>query len=253
MSEYSRRPAAGTSPLTTRTDGPSSLADADAWFDQHLPRRVRARSLQFWTPVSVAAHAAGIFHKCGAKRILDVGCGPGKFCLVAGFLRPELEVHGVEQRPRLVRQGQRMARYLGVRNVRFSVGDVTRIEWDRYDGFYFFNPFGENMFRKADRFDDLERFSPTRFGTELLAVERLLAQARVGTVLVTYHGVGGPIPSSYTLVSDERLGSDHVRTWVKGGHEQPPWAWFETVDGVLPISRENMHKVLVALVNGEAP
>jgi SAM-dependent methyltransferase len=224
----------------------------DETFDAQLPHYVRERSRQYWTPVSVAARAAAAFALMGAKNILDVGCGPGKFCVVAGCLRPELRVHGIEQRPRLVRVGRRLARHFNAPNVHFWAGDATHLSWDQYDGFYFFNPFAESVFGDAERFDDSVSFSTMRFGVELLRAESKLARARVGTVVITYHGLGGAIPSTYELVSDDHAGSDRVRTWVQRAAQPASWAWFETSNGVLRVSRNQMHEALASLICGES-
>jgi len=221
----------------------------DTLFDEQLPRYVRERSGQFWTPVAVASRVAAIFRQRGATRILDVGCGPGKFCLVAGSRQPELDVHGIDQRSRLVRLGSRLARQLGTPNVRFSVADATAVPWDAYDGFYFFNPFCENVMQRSERFDHKVPLSTPRFGAELLRVERLLEQAAPGTVVVTYFGLGGPIPSSYELVSDERAGAVRLRTWVQGRRRRSGSAWLETVGKVMSVSRRDMHRVLATLAS----
>jgi SAM-dependent methyltransferase len=230
----------------------SALFEQDALFDEQFPRYVRERSRQYWTPVAVATHAATLFRERGARRILDVGCGPGKFCLVAGCVEPELEWHGVDQRSRLVRVGSGLARRLNVGNVRFSIGDVTAMPWDGFDGFYFFNPFSENVMQPSERFDDRVALSTHRFGTDLLLVESLLEQARVGTVLVTYFGLGGPIPASYELVADECSGADRLRTWVQGPCRRPSSAWLETLDTVISVSRSDIHCALASLIGDGA-
>jgi predicted RNA methylase len=229
-------------------DTGSGTAPEDASFDRQLPRRIRARSRQYWTPVAVAIRVAARFRNHCARSILDVGCGPGKFCIVAGCLDPKFAVHGIDQRPRLVRHGARLARKLGAHNVRLSVGDVTRMSWDAYQGLYFFNPFAENIFHKQDRFDEEVQLSALRFASELLRVERLLERARVGTVVVTYHGLGGPIPSSYELVTDERAGSDHVRTWIQRQRPDSRWVWLEMQDAVLRVARRDLHSALASLI-----
>jgi SAM-dependent methyltransferase len=228
-----------------------ALAD-DEIFDQRLTHYVRERSSMYWTPVAVAAQVASAFSRQGAKRILDVGCGPGKFCVVAGCLQPDLALHGIERRPRLVRLGLRLARQFGALNVRLSTGDATLASWEQYDGLYFFNPFAENTYDHDDRFDDEVSFSTRRFGAELLRAESMLARARVGTVVVTYHGLGGAIPSSYELVADERAGTDRVRTWLQRSQQQTGWAWLETYGSVERVSRRDMHSVLASLICGES-
>jgi SAM-dependent methyltransferase len=225
----------------------------DELFDSQLPHYVRERSRRFWTPVAVAARAAASFSEQGARRILDVGCGPGKFCVVAGHVHPELDLHGIEQRPRLVRLGARLVRHFGARNVRLSTGDATLVSPEGYDGFYFFNPFAENVFDASDRFDDRVSLSVKRYGEELLRTKSLLATARVGTVVVTYHGIGGGIPSNYELVADERAGSDRLRTWVRRSEQPCDWSWFEADSGLVQVSNRDICRVLEALGSEESP
>ncbi len=80
--------------------------------------------------------------------------------------------------------------YFGLTNVHFLQAKATQVPWLDFDGFYFFNPFAENVFREGARFDDSTLLSVARFGAELLEVEQLLSRARIGTVVVTYHGLG---------------------------------------------------------------
>ena len=231
---------------------PISALLHDDLFDKQLTHYERERSRRFWTPVAVAARVAAAFSGQGAKKILDVGCGPGKFCVVASCSQPDLEVHGIEQRPRLVRLGLQLVRHLGAPNVRLSTGDATLVSWDQYDGLYFFNPFAESTYERDDRFDNEVAFSTMRFGNELLRAETMLARARPGTVVVTYHGLGGAIPSSYELVADELAGSDRMRIWVQRSQQQATWAWLETEGSVERISRRDMRSVLASLICGDS-
>ena len=221
----------------------------DTSFDQALPRYERERSGQYWTPVAVSARVAAIFAERGARKVLDVGCGPGKFCIVAGALRPGLHVRGIEQRSRLVRLGRRLVRQYGLQNVELSAGDATKVSWDGFDGLYFFNPFIESSLSPAYRFDDEVDHSKRRFGSELLRVESLLARAPLGTTFVTYHGLGGPIPCSYELVGEERAGSDKIRTWVKGAEAVTDWLWLETINRVTRVSRTRIRSTQERLLS----
>lgn len=208
----------------------SPLFDDEA-FDRYLPRHSRLLSGDFWTPVAVAARAAEAFAGMGVRRVLDVGSGPGKFCVAASRAAPGLEIHGVELKPHLAKHALHMARKFEVNKVRFFLGDATSISWALYDGLYFFNPFSGNALVTADR------VAPISFGPELERVEHQLARAPMGTVLVTYHGLGGPIPASYELIADEPAGSDRVRTWVQAHHHRSGWAWMETRHGLLRMLR----------------
>ena len=71
---------------------------SDAAFDGLLPAVARVKSKQYWSPISVARRAATRFARHGCRRVLDVGCGPGKFCIAGAIERPDVHFFGVEQR-----------------------------------------------------------------------------------------------------------------------------------------------------------
>lgn len=220
---------------------------SDQRFDAHLPERARLRADQYWTPVSVAVRAAELFRRHRATTILDVGCGPGKFCLAAGSAAPDLQFEGVEQRVGLVQAARRLARQLDVKNVHFSLANALEISWDRFDGFYFFNPFVENLFSRTTRFDGTVELSMLRFAWDLIQVEHLLAGARVGTAIVTYHGLGGPIPSCYELVHSEAAGSDQLRVWLKRRRRSEAWCWVDSEREISKAVRQDVYDALVQL------
>src|SRR5258708_7840111 len=89
------------------TSPPGSLS-SDGAFDAVYDDGIRALSEQHWTPVAVAERAARLLALAGARRILDVGAGAGKFCIV-GALCTGAEFVGVERREGLVRVARRAA------------------------------------------------------------------------------------------------------------------------------------------------
>ena len=206
--------------------------DDDA-FDALFPEPLRAGSEHFYTRVATARRAAELFAGRDAVRVLDVGSGAGKLCLVAACARPELELTGIEHRPHLVEAAIRAAGLLGVTNVRFVAGDAAAASWSGFDGVYLFNPFAENLYNPDEQLDDTVALSYERFRRDVRRVLRSLAAAPAGTCVVTHHGYGGPIPASYQLVHAERADSDWLRLWVKGGPGADPGAFYvEERDGV---------------------
>lgn len=195
----------------------------DAAFDCLLPPAVRMKSTLHWTPVSVARLAAMRLAEHGALRVLDAGSGPGKFCTVGASTCSLTTFVGIEQRVGLVAVARHLAQRLGVTNAHFVLGDAMADSWAQFDGFYFFNPFAENALGAEDVFDAGTGAPKLRFATEALRVARRLREARRGSTLVTYHGLGGPIPSSYELVSEENPGSGRLRTWVKKRDREEGW------------------------------
>lgn len=134
----------------------------DATFDGRMPDLLRLASRLFWTPVAVARRMGSLFALHGAQRVLDVGSGPGKACLVAAAAAPAIRFVGVEQRSGLVAIAQGLAASAALGNVEFRCADATRTSLDSFDGAYLFNPFAENLFSEAKRFDHSVELSERR-------------------------------------------------------------------------------------------
>jgi SAM-dependent methyltransferase len=206
------------------------MSDGD--FEALLPLSLRRRAPTYWTPVAVARRAALILDELGARRVLDVGSGPGKFCVVGSACAPRLSFVGVEQRPHLVVLARQLAQRLGAEQVAFRFGDATRVRWSQFDGFYVFNSFAENRFAVEDQLDRTVELSRTRCIADLLRVERCLAAAPVGALLVTYYGLGGPIPGSYERVHVEAAGTGWLQVWRRTNAAPSDVYWIEEDDEI---------------------
>ncbi len=136
--------------------------------------------------------AAEIFDDLGVSRVLDVGSGPGKFCVVAGARAPRISFVGIEHRPHLVAAAQSLAAAVGARNVTFIHGDATSLPAADFDGFYVFNSFAENGFSSDDQLDQTVELSHVRRVDDVMRVERWLATRDVGTVLFDLPRPGRP-------------------------------------------------------------
>jgi SAM-dependent methyltransferase len=214
MYSASRRAA----PTSGRADHAVSARDShsvDVAFDAVYPPCIRAISRRFWTPVEVARCAAELFRQAGARHVLDVGAGVGKFVLVAAATAPEVQFVGVEHREHLVAIARGAQARLQVRNAFFMVGEAVEMLAHGFQGFYFFNPLAENLFEDGDQIDDAVELTESRFLRDVLRVERALRAAPLGTTIVTYHGLSARMPACYRLAEQERAGSDWLRLWVK--------------------------------------
>jgi SAM-dependent methyltransferase len=217
----------------------------DHEFDALFPRAVRRVSGMYWTPVRVARRAAQIFDDLGVCRVLDVGSGPGKFCVVAGARAPRISFVGIEHRPHLVAAAQSLAAALGATNVRFAVGDATCLPSAGFDGFYVFNAFAENSFSSSDQFDQTVELSHVRRVDDVMRVQRWLATRQLGTVLLTYHGLGGPIPGSYECVHVEAAGTAWLRAWRRRAGWESDKYWLEDGAEVSLATIEDILRYLV--------
>lgn len=190
-------------------------SDEDGVFDDHLPPQIQIMSSVHFTPVSVARHAARLLAPHPGMRVLDVGAGPGKFCVVAAAEVPDCTFVGVELRPHLVRVARRLAARMSVANATFVDGDALDLDWSEYDAFYFYNPFAEQLSGRMCALDSTLELMPSKFLRYVTATRERLARARVGTRVVTYHSLGAPTPIGYELVETCPAGIDRLELWIK--------------------------------------
>ncbi len=200
----------------------SAIADAlrrgepvlDEDFDAVYPPAVRGAGSVYWTPLSVAARAATLLATDAVTRVLDVGAGVGKFCIV-GAAVTQASFVGVEQRGHLVAIARAAALRLGVPTVRFEHGGLDAVDPAAFDAFYFFNPFEENTWDAEDQLDQSVVLSRQKFVEDVARAERLLAAARVGARVVTYHGFGGAMPDGYEHAHREPHPRSYLDLWIK--------------------------------------
>ncbi|MCX5741365.1 MAG: methyltransferase domain-containing protein, partial [Proteobacteria bacterium] len=98
--------------------------DVDVLFDDHLPSAVRPTAAIQFTPAQVVRQAARLLAPDPGARVLDVGAGAGKFCLIAANTVPTATFVGVERRADLVAVAQQLAIRLAIGNATFVVGDA---------------------------------------------------------------------------------------------------------------------------------
>lgn len=217
-----------------------ALSDAD--FDRLLPGNACSRASFYWTPLGVAHRAARIFRELGARRVLDVGAGAGKFCIAAAAAEPEIQFVGVERRAPLVQIAASVASVLGLPNASFAHDEAFDYAWSGFDGVYFFNPFSENLSPDAEKFDLSSDLSLSRLLREMSAVSEALRQMPLRTAVVSYHGIGAPIPSGYELMHDEPAGTHRLRGWLRTQNSDEAWYHLETDHGIERSSREEVEE-----------
>ncbi len=182
----------------------------DAAFDQVFPSSHRFRSWLYWTPVDIATRAAALLAPTPRHRVLDVGSGVGKLCLV-GATTTQATWVGVERDRDMVRVAAAAAAHLHVdHRVRFIHGPITTIDWSQFDSFYFFNPFAELLSSTAG--DPLDRRQ--QYCAAIAFAQQELACASAGARVVTYHGLGGDLPPGFELVHREPAGEDELCLWI---------------------------------------
>lgn len=202
----------------------SSIATSDYTIDQRLPEDLRLFSTQHWTPLHVASLAARWLEEVGAKTVLDLGSGVGKFCVIGASLTSGRYL-GVEQRGRMVEIARQLARDFGVEErVEFIHGRIGEAALPPVDAYYLYNPFGENFAEEGDQIADDVELSPERFVRDIRVLKNLLAEVPAGRHVVTYHGFGGYMPPGYEEVRFSLTMYGDLRMWRRSGNESnsPP-------------------------------
>jgi predicted RNA methylase len=203
----------------------------DASFDRLFPEELRVMSQVHWTPVDVARRVVALLAPMTGEQMIDVGAGVGKVCLI-GALCSAARWEGHDLRARLVHAAENAAAHLGVADrTRFLQTEVTRIAWDRADGVYLYNPFGELLM--APDVSSLREVGPlgglqvhaartARYRRLVEATAEKAWELRIGARVVTFHGFGGRWPSCLELVQREPAGTDFLELWVRVGAVRRP-------------------------------
>lgn len=187
----------------------SHVTDKD--FDQIYPKEIRMLASQHWTSISVAKAASNFLVKKADTRVLDIGSGVGKFCLI-GAVNTGGHFTGVEQRFRLFELSQRLANYYRLNKVKFIHANITSINFHKYDAFYFFNSFYENI-DHLSMIDNTVDLNVQLYRVYSLYLTTQFASLPPGTRLVTYCTPLNIIPGSYKLQDSSHGGL--VKFWEK--------------------------------------
>jgi SAM-dependent methyltransferase len=187
------------------------IADED--WDRVYPAKYIELSRLHWSPVEVARRAAELLSRGTETRVLDVGAGVGKFCVIAAVTTPGLFV-GVERSGEMVDVARATAHRARTSRTRFIHAHADDIDWMNFNGFYFFNPFGQI------RWPDLRMSGPSlpqpaEYQRLISFTQASLAASRRGTRVVTYFGFGGEMPRCFRLTLKQPYGTDFIECWER--------------------------------------
>lgn len=186
----------------------------DKEFDMIYPAHLRKMSKRHFTEVDVAIKASQFLVTKPKQRVLDIGSGVGKFCFVASAYSDALYT-GVDYRKHFVDLCKNLSDKHGFRNVNFIHEDITKINFAKYDSFYFFNSFQEHTDRTA-KLDDTIEVSQEKFNRYSEFLKHEFDKLPEGTRVVTYHVYSNQMPGSYRIVSTHFDGL--LTCWEKTEH-----------------------------------
>jgi len=169
----------------------------DRSFNALYPPNIRRLAQHHWTPVEVAKMAAEYLVESPRQKVLDIGAGAGKFCLVGATCTSGM-FYGVEQRESLVDISNKLAKKHNIQNVEFIHANIKQISFSDYDSFYFYNSFYENIDTSCPIDDSVPQHTELYHSyTEYLRNE--LGKLPVGTRIVSYWSGWEEIPDSFDL------------------------------------------------------
>lgn len=185
---------------------------SDKIFNSLYPKPIQEVAEKHWTPLEVAKKAAAFLATSPEVKILDVGSGSGKFCLTAAHFHPLTFFYGIEQRANLVELSTELGMKLQLANASFICNNITNIDFGRFDHFYFYNSFYENI-TGTQKIDTSIPYSEELYNYYNRYLHKQLDKKPAGTRLVTYHSFGIETPSGYEIVHTDY--NEFLKFWVK--------------------------------------
>lgn len=189
-----------------------SLFISDENFNSLYPLPIQEVAEKHWTPLAVVEKASEFLSVVPGVKILDIGSGSGKFCLAAAFHHPQAIFYGIEQRPNLVALSEELAKQLNLENVFFTCENIVKADFSKYDHFYFYNSFYENI-TGTQKIDSTIKYSEELYNYYNRCLYKLLNKKPAGTRLVTYHSFGNEVPPGFEIVHTDY--NEYLKFWIK--------------------------------------
>ncbi len=189
----------------------SNVDIMDSEFDVIYSRKIKKTSEIHFTPVKIAKIAARYLADHKETKILDIGSGAGKFCMI-GSACTEAHFIGVEQRKKLCTTAHRISKHYNLTNTQFINTNITNINFNQFDAFYFYNPFFENV-SAFGRMDDDVELKRELYEEYSLYVKNQLDKTSIGTKLVTYFSSLKEVPESFKV--QHSIFDNRLKMWKK--------------------------------------
>ena len=188
-----------------------SIEITDRDFDAIYPETIQRIASRHWSPVTISKSASAFLVSRAGTRVLDIGSGAGKFCMV-GAATTRGHFTGVEHRLRLVELATNLSSRYDLQNVNYIHANITSIDFRDYDAFYFFNSFYENI-SVHHRIDDSVTMDVQTYEEHSMDMVQQLSRLPLGARLATYSSPHTVVPGTFRLVDSLFYGS--LNLWEK--------------------------------------
>ncbi len=169
----------------------------DSSFDKIFQKKYSKISRIHWTPIEIAKIATNWLTKSSNTKILDIGSGVGKFCVI-GSMISNAHFYGVEKRIDLVNETNRLKIKLNLNRINIINENIVNIDFKDFDSFYYFNPFCEQI-AECGLIDDTIILSETKYKSYENHVFNQLDKSKIGARLVTYYSSNFSPPHSFII------------------------------------------------------
>ncbi len=183
----------------------------DDEFDRIYPNPLDEVSYLHFTPIEVARSAAEFLVSAPGMKVLDIGSGVGKFCMI-GASYTDGHFTGVEYRKSLHDISNLIGKKYELENLVFLHENMLNIRFEDYEAFYFYNAFYENIPPHESITNEVE-LSETHYSEYSAYVREQLNRMPMGTRLATYHESDSIVPDSYVCSASEF--DEKLKLWIK--------------------------------------
>ncbi len=187
------------------------ILQSDESFNLLYPDSLQDIADTHFTPIEVSKIASAYLSENAQTKILDIGSGAGKFCII-GSTHTNGRYTGIEQRASLHQIASDMLSDRAIPNLNFIHGNVTDHRFTDYDAFYCFNPFYENICPPGKMNDEVE-INTDFYDLYSVYVKDQLDSMPIGTRLVTYFSYLHEVPDTYQLMDSQF--DDKLKMWKK--------------------------------------
>lgn len=177
-----------------------------------LPEHLRAADEVHFTPAWVIELVAEWLRGLELSKVLDIGSGVGKFCVLGAMQLPDVQFVGVERRVELHSVAQGFQRDWPELKLEFILADVLDIDLSAYRVLYLYNPFYEHVADEAALNQEFELYE-SAFEQYQNALRKRLQTLPLGTIVIAYHGEQNELPYTYELHKQSANGL--LKMWVK--------------------------------------